>query len=140
MPYCTQADITGQLPEMELAGLTDDMSGLMVVASVLSQAIVSADAVIDSYLSGVYSTPLAVVPEVIIGISVDLTIWNLFTRRGIENESRRQLQQDAIKLLADIAKGIIVLSSDRAASISTSHAVLSSSADRIFSAGVLDTY
>ena len=107
MPYCTQSDIEKQIPEDVLIELTDDDGIGSVVADVIDSAIADADEEIDAWVAMQYSLPFAVTPRLILRMSVDLTICNLYARRPHLNipESREKRCDDDRKLLKQIAAG-----------------------------------
>lgn len=77
------------------------------IAALIQQAIADADAEIDGYLAVRYSVPLAPVPAVIIKMSKDIAVYNLFSRIGIdENDgtknylNRYRAAIDYFKLIA----------------------------------------
>ena len=99
MAYCTQDDILDQVDESVLIQLTDP-DGAAIDEDVVTRAIEDADATIDSYCQGRYTIPLSPVPDKIRQISVDITIYNLFSRRGdTAHETRKDRHKEAIRFL-----------------------------------------
>lgn len=79
----------------------------------VTRCITDADALIDSYCRNVTSTlPFSPVPDIIRKISVDISIFYLFSRRGMASEDDRQRYTDAMNLLKDIANGKITFGAD----------------------------
>jgi phage gp36-like protein len=105
MAYCTQADIEEQLSEDELIQLTDDAGLGSVDTTVVDRAIADADDEINSYLQERYTVPLSPVPGLVRKLSVDLAIYNLYSRRDIEAPVRTQRYEADVKLLKSLAKG-----------------------------------
>lgn len=110
MAYSVKADILELLPESVLIQLTDDENLKEVRDSRVNEGIEQADAVIDSYISGKYTTPVSPVPNLIKAFSVNIAIYNLYSRR-VETmpEARRDRYNDAIKQLDAISKGTMTL-------------------------------
>lgn len=110
MAYCTLEDMKKLVPEEDLVGLTDD-EGLGPVNQVrVDEAIASADAEIDSYIGGRYRVPLSPVPGVVKKMSVDIAVYNLYSRRVEETPgARKDRYQSAIRQLELIAKGTVSL-------------------------------
>lgn len=113
--YCTLTDITALIPEQTVINLTDD-SGIGVIEQASVDAAISdADAEIDSYCAGRYLVPFGsalgtTVPAVIVKVSVDVAIYNLYSRCAEKiPESREARYKNAIALLKEIAKGVVTL-------------------------------
>ena len=133
MPYCTQDDILQQLDEDTLVQLTDDVGIGSVDADVVTRAISDADATIDAYCQGRYSVPLDPVPGMIRKISVDISIYNLYSRRVDEvPDSRLERYKNAIRFLEKVAAGQISLGAAAPAPETTGNSVDIDQADRIF--------
>lgn len=112
MAYSSLTDILAQIDEQVLIQLTDDEGAGAVHQGRVSTAISEADGEIDSYLARRYTLPLASTPAVIKKLSVDIAIWNLFSRRGKEDPVRQKRYDAAIKLLGAIADGKATLGVD----------------------------
>ena len=91
--------------EVELISLTDDEDSGDVVSSVVDAAISDADAMIDTYLAGKYSVPISPTPSIVRKLSVDIALYNLFSRRGRVSEATEQRYKDAVSMLRDVSKG-----------------------------------
>lgn len=151
MAYSLQTDIEEQISSGELIELTDDAGAGAVDSSAVSRAIADADAEIESYCSGRYPMPFSPVPPMIRKLSVDIAIYNLFSRRAILKlpEERQKRYDNAIRFLRDVSKGLISLGSDAPAEPSDSlPQATRTKTDRVFSmgkrsdgsAGSLDNY
>lgn len=150
MPYSTQSDLLEQLEENVLIQLTDDSGSGEVDVSAVDRAIADADAEIDSYCGTRYTVPFSPVPVMIRKLSVDIAIYNLFSRRALDVADERQQRYDnAIRFLRDLAKGLISLGADAPAEPDDSLPQASrDKEDRIFtigrkstgSSGTLDNY
>jgi phage gp36-like protein len=135
MPYCTLTDIKKMIPEAVVIQLTDDEGLGAVVESRVNEAIAQADAEIDSYCGTKYAVPFSAVPDIVKKCSVDLAIYNLYSRRVEEIPgTRADRYKNAIRQLEGIAKGLISIGEDPApAGASDSGAEVNvSSEDRIF--------
>jgi phage gp36-like protein len=104
MPYCTQNDLETLIPVVELAELTNE-SGDIPNSTIITEIINLVDAEIDSYISVRYSIPLTQTPEIIKGLSIDMVIYHLYSRRSTIPLIRRTKYEDAIKLLQKVAQG-----------------------------------
>jgi phage gp36-like protein len=108
--YCVLADLKLQLSEAELIELTDDAALGEIDESVTTRAVADADGEIDAYLGMRYPVPLTTVPAIIRKLSVDISIRNLYVRRGdVVPKNRDDRYAAAVKLLEKIADGKISL-------------------------------
>ena len=112
MAYCTIDDILKKIPQATVIQLTDDEGTGTVNADRVDEAIEGADAEINGYCATRYTVPLNPVPEIIVKLSADLAIYNLYAR-VVENipDTRQQQRNAAIKLLERIADGKVLLGS-----------------------------
>jgi len=121
MPYSTLTDIKKLIPEETVIQLTDDENTGAVVESRVTEAIAQADAEIDSYCGGRYTVPFATVPDIVKKISVDIAIYNLYSRKVEElPETRSDRYKNAIRQLEGISKGLISIGEADAPPASTS--------------------
>src|SRR5574340_694969 len=104
MPYCTQEDLVKLLPEAEMAQLTAETGGAPD-AAVVSEAIAKAAAEIDAYLAVRYVLPLTEVPAQVKHLAVDMAIYHLYSRRGVESPMRMKNYEKAVAFLKDVAGG-----------------------------------
>lgn len=111
MAYCTLDDLMAMLSESEIAQLSAE-TGEVPDAEIVAAAIAAADALIDGYCEPRYGSimPFSPVPEIIKAMSVDIAIYNLFSRRTIMPEVRRLKYEDAISFLKRIAQGLANIS------------------------------
>ncbi|MBW2559968.1 MAG: DUF1320 domain-containing protein [Deltaproteobacteria bacterium] len=134
MSYCDIDDLKEQIPEDELIGLSDDSGAGIVDVSVTARAISDADAVIDAYCQDRYTVPLGPVPAMIRRISVDIAIYNFYSRRGdAAPEIRKDRHKEAIRFLEKVSAGKIRLGAATPAQVNTSGGVDIDSNGRIFS-------
>ena len=116
MSYCTLEDLKTTVPEEKLIELSDDsIPPVAIDEDVVDEKIADADDLIDGYLRGRYTLPLSVTPRTIKNLSVDIAVYNLYTRRperGIPEEISRKYEV-ALKLLSDIKKDNFSLDAER---------------------------
>ena len=113
MPYCTKDDLLKKRSQDELIQLTDDEGTGFIVDSIIMKNISEADGEIDSYCKKKYNLPFNPVPEIINKLSVDIAIYNLYSRRqDLTNEVVIKRYDDAIKFLKDIARGLVEISAE----------------------------
>lgn len=78
---------------------------------IIQEAIEDADGEIDGYLNKRYPVPLLKVPKVINKFSKDIALYNIFSRKGIEEgtgeENYLTRYKNAIRFLENVAKGLI---------------------------------
>jgi phage gp36-like protein len=108
MAYCTQNDLLSMIPLKELAELTTD-SGDTPDSQVVDEAISRAEAEIDSYLGMRHTLPLATLPDQVKGLSIDMALYHLYSRRSVAPTVRRQKYEAAVAFLKLIAAGEAVL-------------------------------
>jgi len=134
MAYCTEADILEQLDEDILIQLTDDEDAGDVDDDMVTRAIVNADAEIDSYCGTKHIVPFTTVPPIIRMVSVDIAIYNLYSRRRGAPDSIKERYKDRIAFLKSVSKGEAMLGEDDPdGTPSGANAPEISSSDRIFS-------
>lgn len=118
MAYSVLNDLKKLIPEETLIQLTDDEGYGITNQTRIDEAIAQADAEIDSYCGGKYSVPFAApAPDIIKKISVDIAIYNLYSRRvEVIPETRTERYKNAIRQLEGISKGVISIGEDPAPS------------------------
>lgn len=133
MAYSTKGDILEQLDEAILIQLTDDDDLGVVNDDRVTRAIADADATIDAYCQGRYSIPLDPVPDKMRQVSVDLAIYNLYSRRGdAAPETRKDRHKEAIRFLEKVSEGKISLGASTPSPETTGNSVEIDQSDRIF--------
>jgi phage gp36-like protein len=108
MAYCTQSDLITMIPLKELAELTAD-SGDTPDSEVVNEAINRADAEIDAYLGMRHTLPLSPLPDQVKGLSIDMALYHLYSRRSVAPTVRRQKYEAAVAFLKLLAAGEAVL-------------------------------
>lgn len=134
--YSTLDDIKKQVEEAVLVQLTDDAGAGAVDTDIVTWAITEADGVINSYCQGRYSLPLYPVPPRVVGLSVDIAIYNLYSRRVDEMpENRKDRYREAIRFLELVAAGKVDLGAATPAPQNTENTVDIESGTRVFTRG-----
>lgn len=130
MAYSTIDDIENVLPERDIIALTDDEDinpgsiepgnpGHSDIIARVNDAIAGADSEIDAYCSNKYSVPFVPVPAIINTISVNIAVYNLYSRREEEIPPTRQTRyENAINLLIKISEGTLTIGDSTQDSIS----------------------
>jgi phage gp36-like protein len=112
--YCTVQDIIDRISEDVLIRLTDDDGTDIINEDKIINVIEESEGEIDSYCQARYTLPFNPVPKVIKKIAVDLVVYTLFARRGLnpdDNADQIVIQQrkDAIRFLENLAKGLVTI-------------------------------
>jgi phage gp36-like protein len=108
MAYCTENDLLSMIPVKELAELTAE-TGDTPDSLVVADAIDRAEAEIDAYLGVRYTLPLSPVPDQVKGLSVDISLYHLYSRRSVAPPVRRQKYEAAVSFLKQVAAGEAVM-------------------------------
>jgi len=134
MAYSIQDDILNQIDEAALIQLTDDAGAGEVDDDIVARAIADADATIDAYCQGRYTVPLSPVPEKVRQISVDIAIYNLYSRRADLGmpDVRTDRNKEAVRFLEKVAAGTIALGASTPAPANTGDTVSIDYNDRTF--------
>jgi phage gp36-like protein len=133
MSYCLQTDIVNQIDSTVLLQLTDDAGTGVIDAGIVTRAIADADATIDSYCQDRYTIPLSPVPAKIRQVSVDISIYNLYSRReDVVPDIRKERNQAAIRFLEKVADGKIQLGVATLTPTNTDNSVSISGNTRLF--------
>jgi len=111
MAYSEQVDIENSIQLSHLVELTDDLETGAVVDDVITRAIEDADSEIDLYCRKKYAVPLTVTNE-IRKMSVDITIYNLYSRREGPPADRLSRYLAVVEKLKAIRDGNIQLAID----------------------------
>lgn len=142
--YCTIEDLAAQVSEQILIDRTDDEgtapdslaeAGPKIVSR-LEKAITDAVNEINGYCQARYPIPFSPVPGFISKVCVDIALYNLFSRRGMDEETADKSIVDrykaAVKNLENIAKGLVTLGAAAPAQ-TTSEPTIITGPPRIFS-------
>lgn len=143
--YCTNQDLADQASEQTLIHMTDDEAlspetlaeAGPEILSRLEKSIRDATDEINGYCQARYPVPFNPVPGIIRKLTVDIALYNLFSRRGYDEDSADKSIVDrykaAIKTLENIAKGLVTLGTTNAPAPQASEVTAFSSNQRIFS-------
>ena len=121
MSYSTRAEVLEMLKDDTLNSFVDsrfhdEEESTAQLGPVIDEAIADADGEIDGYLAKRYSVPLSAPPKIINKLSKDITLYNLFSRVGIEKDSRDEIfltrYNAAIKFLTLVAEGKVSIGAD----------------------------
>lgn len=107
--YIVQADIKDKLADSQLLQLTDDTKSGVVNATVVSDAIADAEALIDGYVGVQYAVPMSPVPRLLKALTIDVTVFRLYARRQRIPDDVKLANDLAVRKLEQIAKGILSL-------------------------------
>ena len=111
--YCTVDDLRKQSSEEFLLRCTDDDGAGEINQAIIDEKISDAQMEIDSYCRTQYAVPFETVPGLIRKLAVDIALYNLVSKRGIDEESPDVIlvkrYRDATKLLENLAKGIVTI-------------------------------
>lgn len=103
MPYATYSDLVARFGERELEQLTDHTGVQAPDGTALAQRLADADGLIDGYLAQRYAVPVSPVPAMLRHIACDLVRHALYGTSP--PDAVRQAQQDALRMLRDLADG-----------------------------------
>lgn len=107
--YSTEQDILKRIRKREFDKLVESISGEPESADILTEAISTADSIIDGYLKNVVKTlPLAEPPEVITDCSATISIYILHSRIQYHDIPAfwKQRYDAAVSYLRDVSKGL----------------------------------
>jgi phage gp36-like protein len=111
--YCTIDDLRKQSSDEFLLRCTDDDGTGEINQTTVDEKIEDAQMEIDSYCRAQYPVPFQVVPGLIRKLTVDIALYNLVSKRGIDEDSPDAIlvkrYRDAVKLLENLAKGIVTI-------------------------------
>jgi phage gp36-like protein len=139
--YCTIENITKQISEETLIQLSDDHGAGVVDDDTVEQAITTADATIDAYCQQHYTIPISPVPARIADLSVDIAVYNLYSRSDLAMpEVRKDRYNAAIRFLEKVAEGKIQFGADTPAPADGNDSVEFTQQDRIFTRTKMEGY
>lgn len=117
MAYCTAEDVLNMVKEdmhdsiLENQEFESDEAKLLKLKELIQEAIEDAGYEIDGYLGKRYSLPFTDTPKVLYKFAKDIAIYNLISRRGIDEDSQEKTiltrYNAAIKFLESVSKGTI---------------------------------
>lgn len=105
MAYATRNDLVpGRMTEVELQQLSNDAGNDAVDEVLVTQMLVEASALVDTYCRQRYTVPLQVSAQVK-SMTISIALYKLFLRRRRMSDDVRREYEDAIQMLRDIASG-----------------------------------
>ncbi|MCC5911326.1 MAG: DUF1320 domain-containing protein [Clostridiaceae bacterium] len=111
--YCTVEDLLKQVSRDMLIMLTDDEGDGEIQEGNAQKAIADASNEINAYCQTRYTTPFNPVPGILNKVAVDIALYNLFSRRGFDEDSADvsivHRYKNAVKILEGISKGTVTL-------------------------------
>ena len=112
MPYTTLAALIERYGESELIQLTDRTGADVIDETIVDRAIADADGEIDAYLAKRMALPLATVPAVLERTAAVMARYYLYN--DAPTDLVRAQYDAAIRLLRDVANGVVSLGADGA--------------------------
>jgi len=127
MKYCNYSDIFDLIDRQTLLALLDENNEFNIdifdlflqntfhtdhafIVTVIENSVKNAESIVDGYCSPLYSVPFVTVPKIITMITVDLAIYDLFSRGQQDMpEIRKERYNSAIDLLKKINSGLLSL-------------------------------
>lgn len=143
MSYCTQTDLEKAIPAYRLVELTVDDGSATADVDKIARAITNADSVIDAHVRAHYSVPLSPVPALILKLSVDLALYELFGLRGPDYDMPKWMQtryDAAVQMLEAIEEGKRNLGIEPPPAESAAVIAEADGPDRLFTAETLVDY
>ena len=112
MAYATQDDIADVYGEDILTLVADAEDLASVDERKMQRGLDEATAIINGYIGRAVSLPLASTPNLLRTICIDITVYRMCLDNVRRSDEMRQRYEDALKMLENIAKGIITLAED----------------------------
>lgn len=111
MSYATVTSILQNFPKLPN---TTSSAGYSVTVQVVGNHVTRSDALVDAYVSKMYSLPFSKVPPIVRAVSEDICTYYVFRSFFTQDNSNRidyfaELKQDAMDTLKMIGKGYIQL-------------------------------
>jgi len=105
MPYATLAQLLERYTENDLLIIADRDLDNQLDTDVIDQALADASAEIDGWLAARYTLPLPTVPDILVRLCADISVYRLSVDAAQATDERRQRYEDAIKFLKALSKG-----------------------------------
>lgn len=143
MAYSTLDDIKKSLTENSIIQLTDDEGTGTANQQRVDKAIADADEIINGYLRGHYDVPLSPAPGLVNKFSVEVSIFNLYSRRPETEMPATVLlrYKEALRFLEQVQKGVASLGVSEESSIPEGeYKTTKTSEDREFTKELLDSF
>ena len=142
MAYCLIADLYSGLNEDEVVKLTDDRGAGTVGLAAAEAAIEKGAQIIDSYIGLVVDLPLdGPAPAPLPALNQDLAVYELYARVSTDvPEIWKDKHNRALKILGDIAAGVMVLQPDPGDSRGRARTMTVAARTKVFPAGELEEF
>lgn len=105
--YCTRFDLVARFGSREVDDLLDRNNDQADDSQTLALTVADTDALIDGYLAARYAVPLSPVPQVVTALACDIVRLKLWDDHAPEEVRKRY--DDALKVLTNYSKGVMVL-------------------------------
>lgn len=115
--YCTTEEVRSSIKDDALniligdAYIDDPEERELLIVPIIVETIEDACGEIDGYLAKRYPIPLTTIPKVINKFAKDMAVYNLFSRKGIDESDKEKTilnrYNAAVRFLENVAKGII---------------------------------
>ena len=117
MAYCSVREVLDMLKADMMNAIIgdeyieDEAERLRKIEPLADEAITDADSEIDGYLAKRYKLPFAETPKVLNKFSKDIAVYNLASRKGVDENDREKTYltryKAAIAFLTKVAEGLI---------------------------------
>ncbi len=105
--YITQSEFTTRFDETEIKQILGVTASGTIVSTKLDDAVIDAEAEVDSYLAQRYDLPLDSAPTRLKNVVCDIVRYRIYDDRA--SEEVRDRYKDAVKWLTALAKGQVTL-------------------------------
>ncbi|PVX80050.1 gp436 family protein [Paraburkholderia unamae] len=109
MAYAAQTDMVSRFGEDEVVAITDRQMSGAIDPDALGDALDTASAEMDTYLSGRYQLPLAPVPRFLVTLCCDIARYQLCVGGTRLSDDIRDRYRDAVRFLELAAAGKVTL-------------------------------
>lgn len=109
MTYATKQDLIDRYGEDELVRLTDTVNAppSTIDDTLIARCLANADAEINGWIAGRYTTPLNPVPQIL--VEKECVLARYYYHRAKATERVRSDYEDAMAWLQNVAKGLVSL-------------------------------
>ena len=141
--WLSTADLVpGLLTERQLVQLTQDTAGSSSVdETVLDAHLTAAEAEVEGYVGARFALPLASPLQILVSVAARIARYRLHSRRpGTITETLQRDYDGAVKLLRDIATGIVTVGTQPEPAANPERVVRVSARAPVFGRGNLDVF
>lgn len=132
MTYAAQSDMVARFGNDEVVALTDRDQAGVIDTTVLGDALDTAAAQIDTYLSSRYTLPLQVVPRFLVTVCCDIARYELCVGKTRGSEEIETRYKDAVRFLELAASGKVTLGVTPVGQVQSSNTIEFNSGTKIF--------